>query len=601
MPNKLSRFWQELKRRKVIHVTTVYAGAAFVIIELVNNVAEPLHLPSWTPTLVIILLAVGFPVALIFSWIFDVTPEGIERTEPPGEQVKTGKTTVSGSWRIATYAGILIILGLIAYNIFGGKKSPGIDESLARSIAVLPFHNFSGDPGQDDMCEGLTDEIISNLFKLNSFNEVRSLTSVLPYNDSKKSTTEIAEALHVNYILEGSYKRMGDDLKITAQLIEPKSDNHIWLHDYEIPYTEVMGIPGEIAYQIAEHLKAFMTEEEQQNISSLPTENLEAYELVQRVKSIFNAQPFENRDTIINLAEKAMALDPDYADPYAWKGTMIIAEGFFWGSREMKSVAWEAEEYFDKALRIDPDNFMANWGKVVIDFFVRWDYVRVVEFSEKFREQLHSDINLNFANAGFWLKMGRLDEALLWTQQASHAVPVIYTQIQILEGNTEYAREMMAKGLDSLGLPVFLDAAVLYTWMQDFDRAMFCFDSLIAIGQDPDRWLPISQADLAVASFKTGHTGQARAMIGKLIERSDTTSVGSPAYYTGWYYSWIGEADSAFYWLDKAVENRSPDLTWLKVDPAFNSLKDDPRYWDLYERTGFKAYDDYCSTSTPSS
>ena len=601
MPNRLSRFWQELKRRKVIHVTTVYAGAAFVIIELVNNIAEPLHLPSWTPTLVIILLAVGFPVALIFSWIFDVTPEGIERTEPPGEQVKAGKATVSGSWRIATYASILIILGLIAYNIFGGKKGPGIDESLARSIAVLPFHNFSGDPGQDDMCEGLTDEIISNLFKLNSFNEVRSLTSVLPYNESEKSTTEIAEALHVNYILEGSYKRMGDDLKITAQLIEPKSDNHIWLHDYEIPYTEVMGIPGEIAYQIAEHLKAFMTEEEQQSISSLPTENLEAYELVQRVKSIFNAQPFENRDTIINLAEKAMALDSDYADPYAWKGTMIIAEGFFWGSREMKSVAWEAEEYFDRALRIDPDNFIANWGKAVIDFFVRWDYVRVVEFSEKFREQMHSDINLNFASAGFWLKMGRLDEALLWTQQASHTVPVIYTQIQILEGNTEYAREMIAKGIDSLGLPVFLDAAVLYTWMQDFDQAMFCFDSLIEIGQDPDRWLPINQADLAVASFKTGHTGQARAMIGKLIERSDTTSVGSPAYFTGWYYSWIGEPDSAFYWLDKAVENRSPDLTWLKVDPAFNSLKDDPRYWDLYERTGFKAYDDYCSTSTPSS
>jgi TolB-like protein len=601
MPNKLSRFWQELKRRKVVHVITVYAGAAFVIIELVNNIAEPLRLPAWTPTLVIILLAVGFPIALIFSWIFDVTPEGIEKTEPPGEQVKTGKATVSGSWRIATYASILIILGLIAYNIFGGKKSPGIDESLARSIAVLPFHNFSGDPVQDDMCEGLTDEIISNLFKLNSFNEVRSLTSVLPYTDSEKSTTEIAEALHVNYILEGSYKRMGDDLKITAQLIEPKSDNHIWLHDYEIPYTEVMGIPGEIAYQIAEHLKAFMTEEEQQSISSRPTENLEAYELIQQVKSIFNARPFEDLPTIIDLAQKAIALDPDYADPYAWKGTMIIAEGFFWGSREMKSVAWEAEEYFDKALRIDPDNFMANWGKAVIDFFVRWDYVRVVEFSEKFREQLHSDINLNFANAGFWLKMGRLDEALLWTQQAIYTVPVIYTQIQILEGNTEYAREMIAKGIDSLGLPVFLDAAVLYTWMQDFDQAMFCFDSLIAIGQDPDRWLPISQADLAVASFKTGHTGPARAMIGKLIERSDTTSVGSPAYFTGWYYSWIGEPDSAFYWLDKAVENRSPDLTWLKVDPAFNSLKDDPRYRDLYERTGFKAYDDYCSTSTPSS
>jgi TolB-like protein len=595
-PKKLSQFWQELKRRKVVHVITVYAGAAFVIIELVNNITEPLRLPAWTPTLMIIMLAVGFPVALIFSWIFDVTPEGIEKTKSPGEHEKRKETTVSDSWRVATYASIVIIFGLIAYNIFGGKKSPGIDESLERSIAVLPFHNFSGDPGQDYMCEGLTDEIISHLFRLKSFNEVRSLTSVLPYKDSEKSTTEIAGALHVNYILEGSYKRMGKDLKVTAQLIEAKSDNHIWLHDYELPYTEVMGIPGEIAHQIADHLKAFMTEEEQQSISSLPTENLEAYELIQQVKSIFNARPFENRPTIIDLAEKAIALDPDYADPYAWKGTMIISDGFFWGNKEMKSVAWDAEEYFDKALRIDPNNFMANWGVAIIDFFVRWDYVRLMEFSERFQDHLSSDVNINFANAFFWLKMGRLDEALYWTQQTNYTLPVIYTQIQILEGNTEYAREMIAKGIDSLGLPVFFDAAVLYTWMQDFDRALFCFDSLIAKGQDPGRWLPINQADLAVASFKTGHTDQARAMIGKLIARSDTTSVGSPDYFIGWYYSWIGEPDSAFYWLDEAVENRSPDLTWLKVDPAFNNLKNDPRYWSLYERTGFKAYDDYMAS-----
>jgi len=122
---------------------------------------------------------------------------------------------------------------------------------------------------------------------------------------------------------------------------------------------------------------------------------------------------------------------------------------------------------------------------------------------------------------------------------------------------------------------------------------MVLCDAVIAFGEDPAGWVPKLQADLAVTYFKTGRTDQARALINKLIERSDTTSVGSPAYFTGWYYSWIGEPDSAFYWLDEAVENRSPDLTWLRVDPAFRSLKEDPRYWDLYERTGFKAYDDY--------
>jgi tetratricopeptide (TPR) repeat protein len=384
---------------------------------------------------------------------------------------------------------------------------------------------------------------------------------------------------------------MGDDLKITAQLIEPMSDNHIWLHDYEISYTEVMGIPGEIAYQIADHLKAFMTEEEQQNISSLPTENLEAYELVQQIKSIFNTHPFENRDSIIDLAEQAIALDPDYADPHAWKGTMIIAEGFSWGTKEMRSVAWEAEEYLDKALSIDPDNYIANWGMSTIDLFVKWNYVHIIERTEKFRDQFSSDIKLNWATALFLLKMGQFEEALSITNPEGR--PDITAYCQILLGNSDFVRDLMEKRIDSLEIGRYSVAAEICIWLQDFNRSMFYFDSLKASGQDPGGWIPKFQADLAVAYFKTGQTGPARAMIGKLIERSDTTSVGSPAYFTGWYYSWIGEPDSAFYWLDKAVENRSPDLTWLKVDPAFTNLKDDPRYLDLYKRTGFQDFDDY--------
>ena len=150
-PNKLSQFWQELKRRRVIHVIIVYATAAFVIIELVNNVTEPLKLPEWTPTMVIIILLVGFPLAIIFSWIFDVTPDGIERTKPSKELKKGENTLVPNSWRIATYVSMVVILGLVAYNLFGGKNRFNIDESLEKSIAVLPFQNFSTDPDQEAM------------------------------------------------------------------------------------------------------------------------------------------------------------------------------------------------------------------------------------------------------------------------------------------------------------------------------------------------------------------------------------------------------------------------------------------------------------------
>ena len=192
-PNKLSHFWQELKRRRVVHVIIVYATAAFILIELVGNVYETLKLPDWTPALTLIILVIGFPLAIIFSWIFDVTPEGIEKTKPSKELSKDEKTATPNSWKIATYVSVVVIVALLVYNIFGRLTRIEIDESLAKSIAVLPFHNYSGDPDQDFICFGLTDEIITHLYKVESFAEVRSLTSVLNYQAPDRNIPLIAQ------------------------------------------------------------------------------------------------------------------------------------------------------------------------------------------------------------------------------------------------------------------------------------------------------------------------------------------------------------------------------------------------------------------------
>ena len=145
-PNKITQFWQELKRRRVIHVIIVYATAAFVILEAVDIIFPRLNFPDWTVTFVMILLAVGFPIALIFSWIFDITPEGIEKTKPAKDLRKGEKPLVPNSWRIATYVSVVIIVGLIVFNIISNRDQTRIDESLEKSIAGLPFKNFSSDP-----------------------------------------------------------------------------------------------------------------------------------------------------------------------------------------------------------------------------------------------------------------------------------------------------------------------------------------------------------------------------------------------------------------------------------------------------------------------
>jgi len=183
MPNKLSQFWQELKRRNVVRVITVYAGAAFVIIELINNITEPLHLPEWTPTLVIILLAIGFPVAIIFSWIYDVHPEGgIVKTEPAIKVKVEEFPRSSKGWKIASYISFVVILGLIVLNIIPRTDNK---ENLDKSIAVLPFKNDSPEQTEMYFIDGTMESILDNLCKIKDLRVV-SRTSVEQYRNNPK-------------------------------------------------------------------------------------------------------------------------------------------------------------------------------------------------------------------------------------------------------------------------------------------------------------------------------------------------------------------------------------------------------------------------------
>ena len=287
MSNKLSQFWQELKRRKVIRVISVYAASAFVILELVGILSPSLRLPEWAMNFILVILIIGFIISIVLSWFYDIHPEGgMVKTRPVKKLKPEDIPKSSHGWMISTYISLVIIAGLIALNLFRDKNEVINNDILIKSIAVLPFHNYTGDQNQDPMCFGLTNEVISHLFKVKSFDEVRSHTSVLPYRDSEQGATEIANALKVNYILEGSLKRINDKYRVTAQLIEPQSDQPVWVKDYDMEYSQVVGIPAEIALNIAEHLKAFISMDEQERIERIPTFNGQAYRLIQEYGSV---------------------------------------------------------------------------------------------------------------------------------------------------------------------------------------------------------------------------------------------------------------------------------------------------------------------------
>ena len=601
--NKLSQFWQELKRRKVVRVITVYAAAAFVILELTDIVAPSLGLPDWILNLIIILLCVGFIIAVIVSWIYDIKPEGgIVKTESANKAKEKEKRVSSNSWKIASYISFVVIIGLLMINLFGNGKRIRIDESLEKSIAVLPFINYSTDSDQHFMCDGLTGEIIDHLCKIESFDKVIPRVSVMTYKDSIVNIPRIADELDVTYILTGEYKEIGDSLRVTAQLIEAKSNKQIWQYEKDRPYKEIISIQSDIALQIANHVGAYITSSEKDIIEKIPTSNLQAYELMQKaVYGVLDNLEYAPPQKL-SMAKEAIKLDPEYAYAYAWAGIYTLFKGTVFGDEEMTSVVWEAIPYFEKALALDEDELRANFGWATIYDWLMWDYVRA---EKAYLKGINLEPN-SYYNYGlyieFFLRMGQYEKALRYIKNAAETnmLPYYYlylAQIYLLQENLPEAEKAFNELRQLTAIERYIYLGELSIWFGKYENAIAYLDTAFQV-IPRDGTVNKHQANLAVACYKEKNYERSNRIIEQFRRKVDTTSSGSPEYFLGWYYSSIGAEDSAFYWLNRAVKVRSPEMKHLKLDPAFKSLKDDDRYWNLYERTGHKAYDDYMASKS---
>ena len=246
-PSNLRQFWQELKRRKVVRVITVYAAASFVILELVDIVSPSLRLPEWTMNFIIVLLCVGFIITVVVSWVYDVTPEGIEKTKPAHKVKSEDKPISSNSWRIASYISFVVIVGLIALNVIPRSNQLKEITDLEKSIAVLPFANMSSDKEQDYFCYGITEDILNDLTHIEGIHVV-SRTSSFAFKDKNLDIREIGKKLGVHNIVEGSVRTDGNHLRITAQLINVDDGFHLWSERYDRDLKDVFAIQNEIAH-----------------------------------------------------------------------------------------------------------------------------------------------------------------------------------------------------------------------------------------------------------------------------------------------------------------------------------------------------------------
>ena len=422
----LIKYIAGLKRRNVFKAGIAYLIVAWIIAEVASVVLPTFNAPAYFMKTLLIILIIGFPINLVIAWIYDITWEGIKKTEDIDQEAQKSKLTGNRLNKVIIVS-LSVFVVLLVFNQFrntpgnkeGEVESSEIVEAAAddeKSIAVLPFANWSGDPDLEPFCDGMTDAVISRLSKISSLGRVISRTSVFKYKGSDKSAPEIANELGVTYILECSFQKEGDQIKINLQLIDAKTDDHIWSEDYFDIFKDKFKIQAEVAEKVAEKLDAQITKTEEKSIRKVPTNNEEAYNsflLAEFQKNKSNERAFE---IAIPLYEKAIALDSLFIEAYIGLGEIWLTRGCVWGTISEKEAWGSAKTLFQKALEIDSTN--SHVVDMMYDgyFYFEWDFDKVEKY---YQSILHGPDTNNRSVSYYWAsvdldylsKTGRYNEA----------------------------------------------------------------------------------------------------------------------------------------------------------------------------------------------
>lgn len=327
----LKSFFKELKRRNIYKVAMAYAIAGWLIIQICATTFPHLNVPKWLITTVIVIVFVGFPITLLFAWAFELTPEGIKKTSEVvhGESITHSTGRKLNYWIIGMLSAALLLVLAERIWFAGSYSSSNVtnDGSQIASVAVLPFDDFSPTGDQEWFSDGLTEEILNSLARLPELS-VSARTSSFLFRNAALPIQKIADSLHVNHIVEGSVRRDGNNLRVTAQLIRADDASHLWSNTYERTMDSVFEVQEDIAEQIATALDVYLDDKKREQMFALGTRNVEAYKAYLKGRKIYdqihsdqikNYHGVHYRSLLTEANpwfEKAIARDPDFAAPY---------------------------------------------------------------------------------------------------------------------------------------------------------------------------------------------------------------------------------------------------------------------------------------------
>jgi TolB-like protein/cytochrome c-type biogenesis protein CcmH/NrfG len=549
-------FLEEIKRRKVIQVAVIYAITAWVLVQIVATVEAPLQLPEWVDTLAILLLAIGFPITLIMTWAYDLTPEGLVRdrgsAEPEAEAV--------------------------------AESAPKAErDQLPNSIAVLPFENLSPDPDDAYFAAGMHEQLLNELAKVRDVNVI-ARTSVLRYASDPQPVPEIAEALNVQTVMEGSVRYAGEKVRITAQLIHGRSGTHLWNETYDGDLSDIFAIQTDIATAIAGSLEAELLPETRVQLEKPPTESPAAYALYLEASNIlFTGHP----NVSIALLDRATKLDPDFALAFARKGyvrTWMLVNAEVPAPTDpslLQELERGAIEDADRALAID-ENLGAAWLVRAQLNQLTWHWKAAEDDFARAYALSPNDPFVMREYALFKAQKGQCEKAKLMARRQVELNPndvATYSMLDLVASvcrdfeEALRAAEQARKLAPGSPLPFSLKGHA-HVAMGDFAAAEAEYRTAENLITDESGiYMPgmvygyglMSRADDATRLFKRFQTW------------AETHAVGTG----GWIYAYLGirDADKAYEWLGRAVEvveRGEPDAGYIAFPIIKNNVHNDP-------------------------
>jgi TolB-like protein/Flp pilus assembly protein TadD len=406
----MSGFFEEVRRRKVYRVAAAYIIAAGFIIQIGSAVFPAWELPNWTFRLVVVLLLIGFPIALILAWAYDVTPQGIRATAPGAHRRRNLIMLVATGVVVSAAAGFFLLPRVSARKI-------------DKSIAVLPFESLSDEKENAYFADGMQDDILTNLSKIGDL-KVISRMSVMSYRGTgSRNAREIGKALRVSTLLEGSVRRMGNRVRVNVQLINADNDEHIWAEDYDRDLTDVFAIQTDLAQKITSALQAKLSPSEKARIDRRPTQNPDAYLLFVQAHD-YATRPDMFRDTLLKAEqpfEQATKLDPNFAAAFA--GLSMVESWMYHSWDPLHARREKARAAANEALRLQPDLPEAHLALGFSYYYGDRDYGRALAEFEVAKRDLPNEAQAYMAIGAIQRRQGKWAESTANLKKAAELDP----------------------------------------------------------------------------------------------------------------------------------------------------------------------------------